>query len=652
MNSDDTKKLKDRLAKYGLLTVAIAATSESSAAIIYTDETPDFAGGIGSQYFLDLNNDAVNDFRIWHNGSMNLYISPLTASNDALGSGGATFAYPFALSNGATISSGAGNWFNNGYGGGYQSLNYGSCSFGNWCNITDRYIGLRFNIAGSIHYGWVRLDVNFAGSVWTVKDYAYNDVAGAGLNAGDTGGSASQSTTIWGADIADNANGTDLEVTFTAAADESTVSEYRIIAVKSSMVGTFDLAAAEALTGTNYVSVNPSGLIGYVQALNASQLDSDGDPIVLGQPYRIYILNMADGTNATINSLSAAAVDVTLNTTADIATSVAGSDVSDNGNATDLQVDFTAATNESGIGEYRVIAAKTASAGSFDLAAAQALSAGMYEVQAVTGGPYSLTFNASTTDSDGDAIVMGQPYTIFVLSVANGTLANIDDLSSPSSSLTLNFTCEAASGIIGTDIADNGNGLDLQVDFTAPTNETGILAYRVIAVKSSAAGSFTMNNALALPSTAWMFVTATGATSYSVVFESIKTDSDGDLIIENQPYTIFVLSFPDGQSANMAAMTSSSNTVTLISYVGLDEAGLEQVNVFSDGDQITVNLPETLTGTNVQMDLVSTSGQIIKSQLLENAVSTIDVNDVVGGLYFVHIKNDAGEVKAVKVILN
>ncbi len=82
------------------------------------------------------------------------------------------------------ISSGASNWFNNGYSSGYQSLNYGSCSFGNWCSVTDRYIGLRFDIGGNIHYGWVRLDVDADGLNWVVKDFAYNTVAGQSIVAG------------------------------------------------------------------------------------------------------------------------------------------------------------------------------------------------------------------------------------------------------------------------------------------------------------------------------------------------------------------------------------------------------------------------------------------------------------------------------------
>jgi hypothetical protein len=184
MKKTTSLKLSKQLAKYGALTAAIVGVNDANGQSIVYNDIADFTGGIGDSYQIDLDNNGTDDFQIRHNGSSNLYIDPLTASNDVLGTGGATYAYPFALSNGAAISNGAGSWFNNGFSGGFQSLNYGSCSFGNWCSITDGYLGLRFNISGSTHYGWVRLDVDGSGSSWTIKDFAYVDTADMALNAG------------------------------------------------------------------------------------------------------------------------------------------------------------------------------------------------------------------------------------------------------------------------------------------------------------------------------------------------------------------------------------------------------------------------------------------------------------------------------------
>ena len=194
MKKTTSLKLSKQLAKYGALTVAIAGVADVNGQVSYTDIDPDFSGGVGGEYFLDIDNDGTNDFRIYHNGSLSIsaaiLISPLTASNEVLGSGSSgsvTYAYPFVLNSGDIISSGGSTWNNQGFGtSSFQSLNYGSsCSIGNWCGVTDGFIGLRFNIGGNIHYGWARLDVPTDNNMaWTIKDMAYNEVADQSIVAG------------------------------------------------------------------------------------------------------------------------------------------------------------------------------------------------------------------------------------------------------------------------------------------------------------------------------------------------------------------------------------------------------------------------------------------------------------------------------------
>lgn len=186
MKKTTTNKLAKKLAKYGALTVAVAGLTDASGQIIYTDVDPDFGGGTTDSYGLDLNNDGTIDFNINGGGGAGfLFLEPAGASNSALGSGSATFAYPFALTNSAVISAGQASWFNNGFSSSsFASLNYSSCNFGNYCNITDGYIGLRFDAGGgAIHYAWVRLDTN-PDSSFTVKEYGYSSVPDTPILAG------------------------------------------------------------------------------------------------------------------------------------------------------------------------------------------------------------------------------------------------------------------------------------------------------------------------------------------------------------------------------------------------------------------------------------------------------------------------------------
>jgi len=41
----------------------------------------------------------------------------------------------------------------------YTSSNQVITSSGPWKNLENRYLGLKFSIAGRTHYGWVRLSV-------------------------------------------------------------------------------------------------------------------------------------------------------------------------------------------------------------------------------------------------------------------------------------------------------------------------------------------------------------------------------------------------------------------------------------------------------------------------------------------------------------
>jgi hypothetical protein len=61
---------------------------------------------------------------------------------------------------------------------------------GNWLNVQNRYLGLRFVITGKIHYGWARLNVSCAKYQCTalLTGYAYETVANKAIIAGKTKG--------------------------------------------------------------------------------------------------------------------------------------------------------------------------------------------------------------------------------------------------------------------------------------------------------------------------------------------------------------------------------------------------------------------------------------------------------------------------------
>ena len=62
--------------------------------------------------------------------------------------------------------------------------------YGQWYNVTNRYLGMKFKIHGKTHYGWARLNVFFHGFTLTgtITGYAYETIANKGIIAGKTKG--------------------------------------------------------------------------------------------------------------------------------------------------------------------------------------------------------------------------------------------------------------------------------------------------------------------------------------------------------------------------------------------------------------------------------------------------------------------------------
>lgn len=112
----------------------------------------------------------------------------------------------------------------------------------------------------------------------------------------------------------DSGNGSDLEISFAAPNGQKTkIASYRVLVVKSADAASFDLAAANAVTAGNYTIVDKIiDAVSYTVQLAADAKDADGDTVTDSVPYKIFVLSVADGINATENALSVASDEVNL----------------------------------------------------------------------------------------------------------------------------------------------------------------------------------------------------------------------------------------------------------------------------------------------------------------------------------------------------
>lgn len=193
------------VAKQGLAVLAagagLGATVEAEAGIVYTDVIPD-AIAENSVLGIDLNNDGTIDFTLQHftfTGGYQVDLTSPSAANQVMGTSALVIPplippgpplvifppKPFALTAGTFIPSGPFTRVDD-----FAGLVAGSDGKPNWEDGTNAYLGLRFDIDGSNHYGWAHLLVqaNTEANRVTLFDYAYCSEPDAGLPAGATEG--------------------------------------------------------------------------------------------------------------------------------------------------------------------------------------------------------------------------------------------------------------------------------------------------------------------------------------------------------------------------------------------------------------------------------------------------------------------------------
>jgi hypothetical protein len=176
----------------------LALAQGAEAKIVYTPISA--AIGTNGMYQLDLDRDRNFDFTInnseYHRSSgdrHSLFVSA-AAANGVAGQVGKYGFLASALKAGAHIpnsrkfGSRAKMAFNCS---GTQCFTHSSRTSGNWVNVTNRYLGLRFKIKGKIHYGWARLSVQYVRFITlsaTLTGYAYETIPNKPIVAGQTKG--------------------------------------------------------------------------------------------------------------------------------------------------------------------------------------------------------------------------------------------------------------------------------------------------------------------------------------------------------------------------------------------------------------------------------------------------------------------------------
>ena len=166
-----------------------ASAPPTEAKIVYTPIHKVI--GPNHTYRFDLNHDGHADFAIKNlrncdsDNTCTSFVSAIRyAANAVEGTAGTQFTPPqaYALKTGARIS-GKRPFL------GVKMAGAGQTTNGNWYNVRNRYLGLRFQIKGRTHYGWARLTVKLRlGFVVTLTGFAYETIPNKPITTGQTKG--------------------------------------------------------------------------------------------------------------------------------------------------------------------------------------------------------------------------------------------------------------------------------------------------------------------------------------------------------------------------------------------------------------------------------------------------------------------------------
>jgi len=205
-----TNTLSQRIKSYTLLAGSmLVSAAAAEAQVVYTDVNPDrvMGGDIPNVYpelsrdSIDLNNDGIYDFRLTLKVSSAMpdaittnpgfyFYEKIDAGFDPQHNNIFTYSVeyaPIAFKMDCNDSVPLNQQF---YGLSYAVLSFQFSFWAhNWFDVHDKYVGVKFDIGGENHFGWIRLDVNTTDTIPNIvlKSYAYEATPDKKIAVCDTG---------------------------------------------------------------------------------------------------------------------------------------------------------------------------------------------------------------------------------------------------------------------------------------------------------------------------------------------------------------------------------------------------------------------------------------------------------------------------------
>jgi len=443
-----------------------------------------------------------------------------------------------------------------------------------WCQMENKYFGIRLNLEGEYYYGWILMK-----NVHTIAEYAINTIPNDEIFAGE--GKPPFAENIIISDVSNMQDGRDLHVNFNHALNEQLISEYRLIVVKSEDSETFDIEQANNIAPENYTIIDTVGT-SFNSILSQTTTDKDGDLIQDLVEYNVFVLSIADGENLFENTLSYPSNKLTLMSPPPTVENLSVEaeylfDANYN-----INISFDNLADESQIGEYRIMFVEEIQEENITMEVVNEIISDNYFVVNTQGNPYNLSYpHNSITDIYGNELDILKYYKAIVVCTPNGNETDVNSFVFTEQNFNIRTIAEQVKNIRIIDNTDFGDASDFVISFPKIESENTISEYRLFIMDYQE--EFSMADAENTESNFYS-ITPNG-NDCNMNFPNNIIDINGNNLTENATYKAHILSITDNYFSDFNSFSERSNYFSFNNpafiYCGQTE-GLTYVDIVPD----------------------------------------------------------------------
>jgi len=393
-------------------------STNANADIIYTNIEPDYTFTDNS-YIIDLNNDAISDFKITHDGTNKWIFIEKTGNNaQVVGSlqPDPQYGEAYFFTQSQTISSNN-SWINSSIN--KVSLGFRSDSiYGDFQGMGDGMIGVSFDISGATHYGWIRINIPIGSDSITVKDFAFNSIPGESIIAGQLPLYADSVTNINVNDITDNLDASDISFSFTKGNNESSISNYSAFIIPENEANGFNEIDFFNTNSNNLFLIEKTGLD--INSVFGDTInDLNNNKLIQGFPYKIGVVSNPAGvsTNAKLVFSETFTLDFDTLPLSSVSNFIS-EDINNNLNSSDIRLTFDYNDDLDYVKEFRIFAVKEEKSTLFNESIAN------NTPHFLTLYPFLHTISqvlpSTMKDTDGELLQGDSSYCFFVMALNKG----------------------------------------------------------------------------------------------------------------------------------------------------------------------------------------------------------------------------------------